>query len=125
MTDIKKDLEKVTNLDYLLSLSKGNAEFVKEMLETFLTENPKEIESLGTAIQNKNFEAIRQATHLLQSSIPFVGLNKVIDSEIFEMERMAVDKGDIQRISLLFSRVKETCERACTELLIPEYMKQA
>lgn len=124
MTPIKNDLKKITNLDYLLGLSKGNAQFVKEMIQTFIIENPKEIESLDTAIRNKNFEAIRQGAHLLQSSIPFVGLDKIIESEVYEIESTAAGKRDIQKISQLFSKVKESCEKAREELSKPEYMKQ-
>ena len=136
------DIKKVTNLDYLLDLSKGNTQFVQEMLDTFLIENPKEIESLEKAIQSKDFEAIKQTAHLLQSSIPFVGLDKIIESEVYEIEEIAADKSVVkkieilpndrsefqkieisltdksafQKIELLFSKVKDACEKARLEL---------
>jgi HPt (histidine-containing phosphotransfer) domain-containing protein len=116
MINNKRNFKKVVNLDYLLSLSKGNTKFVKEMLDTFLEENPKEIDSLEKAIQSKNFEAIRQASHLLQSSLPFVGLDKVIEGEVYEIERLAIDKTDIQKIESLFLKVKENCANARLEL---------
>ena len=77
MTSSNRDIKKVTNLDYLEELSKGNVQFVKEMISTFLEENPKEMEALEKAIQSKDFESIRQRAHFLQSSIPFVGLDRV------------------------------------------------
>ncbi len=78
MTNINDNVKTVINLDYLLDLAKGNIKFVQEMIDTFLIENIKEIEVLEKAVHSKNFEAIKQAAHLLQSSIPFVGLDKII-----------------------------------------------
>lgn len=118
MSNATPDLARVTNLDYLLDLSKGNSQFVREMIDIFLIENPKEIETLENAIRNRNFEAIRQTAHLLQSSIPFVGLDKRIEGEVYEIEKMAADKAAIQQIERLFSKVKETCERAHLELQV-------
>jgi HPt (histidine-containing phosphotransfer) domain-containing protein len=112
------------------------------MIDTFLEENPKEIESLEKAIQSKDFEAIKQTAHLLQSSIPFVGLDKIIESEVYEIEEIAADKSVVkkieilpndksefqkieisltdksafQKIELLFSKVKDACEKARLEL---------
>ena len=51
MTD---DLNKVTNLAYLIDISKGNKSFITEMIEIFLTENPLEINSLESAIEEKD-----------------------------------------------------------------------
>lgn len=142
MKNSNVNLKKVTNLDYLIDLSKGNMQFVKEMINTFLVENPKEIESLEKAIQSKNFEDIKQTAHLLQSSIPFVGLDKIIENEVYEIEKIAADKSvlkkieilpadksdiqkieilstdkpSLQKIELLFSKVKEACENARQEL---------
>src|ERR1700752_4493122 len=119
-------LEKTINLDYLLELSKGNKPFVKEMIETFLEENPKEIASLEKAIRAQNFESIKQIAHLLLSSMPFVGLDKLIESELYEIEKIAGDRAVrektavhsedtvlIQKIEPLFARVKKVSEKAC------------
>jgi len=129
MSPIKNDIKNVINLDYLIELSKGNMIFIKEMTDTFLVENPKEIHSLEKAIRNRNFGHIKQSAHFLQSSIPFVGLDKIIENEVYEIERIAADRvtlhknesadsslSDIQQIEKLFSKIKETCEKACLEL---------
>lgn len=117
---------KVINLEYLFDLSKGNIEFVKQMLDVFLEENPKEMALLGQAIDNRNFEAIRQAAHLLQSSIPFVGLDKVIEKQVYEIEKTGAESRNymasssqqeaIKKIEFLFSEVRGACEKAWQEL---------
>ena len=112
--------KKVINLNYLIDLSKGNTVFVQEMIQTFLVENPKEIKSLEDGIQKKDFEAIRQAAHLLQSTIPFMGLDKIIEKEISEIQKIAISmqaqSSEIKKIETLFYRIKNVCEIARQEL---------
>jgi HPt (histidine-containing phosphotransfer) domain-containing protein len=134
---MKPDYTPVTNLSYLTSLSKGNSRFIREMIDTFLIENPKEIVSLMHAIRSKNFEAIKQAAHRLQSSIPFVGLDKFIESEVCEIEKIAsgqpgnlkaelpaANDQALQTIEFLSFKVKAFCEKACLELTSPGYLLQ-
>lgn len=142
MTSSKRDIKQVTNLDYLIDLAKGNTQFIKEMIDTFILEIPKELAALEKAIHEKDFEAIRQTAHLMQSTIPFVGLDKILESEVYEIEKIAgdnsmlrkieilpadksviqkieivaADKPALQKIESLFVEVKEICERACKEL---------
>lgn len=129
MIDIKHDQKKVTDLDYLQKLSKGKKDFVQEMIHTFLVENPKEIELLEKAIRSENVDDIRQTAHFLQSSIPFVGLDKIIEEEVYEIERIAgskslakrveilsTDYAALEKIETLFAKIKDVCERAWHEL---------
>jgi len=108
--------QKVSNLDYLTELSKGNKKFIADMVGIFLEENPGEIALLEESIRNKNFDSIKAYAHKLKSSIPFVGINKIIDKDIAEMEDLAVKRTDLEKIQLLFDTVKIVCEKARMEL---------
>jgi HPt (histidine-containing phosphotransfer) domain-containing protein len=128
--------QKVTNLDYLVKLSKGNEQFVKEMIRIFLEENPGEIRMLEQAIEAKDFTMINAAAHKLRSTVPFVGIDKVIADEISELEQLALDQSGnsitgekakparflptdrelLQQINILFGRIKNICTRARDEL---------
>ena len=133
----KDDAKKVTNLDYLLKLSKGNDEFVKDMIGIFLEENPAEIRSLERAIEERDFRQINAAAHKLRSTVPFVGIDKMISGDISEIEQLAlVEAGDplepdtkqekksflpndrevISKIEKLFQKIKKICFRAYDEL---------
>lgn len=115
---------KVTNLDYLIDLSKGNTEFVAEMIEIFLSEGPKEITWLEKAVNERDFEQVKSCAHKMRSSIPFIGLDKIIEAEIIEIETLATSQSDgstplstnIQKIEMLFSKVKDIYHRAVQEL---------
>ncbi|MCE3260139.1 MAG: His Kinase (phospho-acceptor) protein [Bacteroidetes bacterium] len=110
------DNQKITDLRYLIGLSKGNQQFVTDMIKIFLEENPKEIELLEKAINEKDYPGIKASAHKLKSTTPFVGINKVIGSETAEVEKLATEKGDMTRIETLFAKIKEVCARAASEL---------
>lgn len=107
---------KIVNLDYLIEISKGDSKFVNEMIKIFLTENPDEIKALEKCIEEKNFEAIKIIVSKLRSTIPFLGLDKIIEKEVTEVETLATDKVDIGKIKTLFSKIKKVCEMSCIEL---------
>jgi HPt (histidine-containing phosphotransfer) domain-containing protein len=133
---------KVTSLDYLVEISKGNTRFVKEMIKAFCEENPNEIELLETGLKEKDLEKINVAAHKLRSTAPFVGIDRHIQSDITEIERLAEsektkkieinpdENPDIQKIEIviadteillkieqIFERVKAVCEKAREELM--------
>ena len=108
--------DKTTNLDYLIGLSKGNSKFVEEMIEIFLTENPKEIRSLEESIRNEDFVLIKTSAHKMKSTIPFVGLDIIIGEDLSEIEKLSLEKRDINRIITLLKKIKEVCIKATQEL---------
>jgi HPt (histidine-containing phosphotransfer) domain-containing protein len=108
--------EKVSNLTYLTQLSKGNTEFVQEMLAIFLEENPIEIKSFEDAIKEKDFEQIQAIAHHMKSTTPFVGIDTHIREELIETEKLAKLKTDIDTISIHFTKIKRICLKALEEL---------
>jgi HPt (histidine-containing phosphotransfer) domain-containing protein len=117
MADRTDDSKKICNLNYLTELSHGNTAFVKEMIRIFLAEIPGEIQTLEKGIKENNYEDIQQAAHKLKSTIPFVGLNFIIEKELVEIEELATKRSEIEKIRLLFSQVKEMCAKASEELI--------
>jgi HPt (histidine-containing phosphotransfer) domain-containing protein len=128
--------EGITDLSYLVELSKGNTQFVKDMVKIFLDENPGEIGMLEKGIREKDFNLINASAHKLRSTVPFIGIDQYIDKEITEIEKLAVNKSDsvlpreqsdpsvpvstdkatMQKIEELFVKIKEVCIQACDEL---------
>jgi len=116
MLETVDNSKKTVNLDYLTDLSKGNTKFVSEMIKIFLTENPEEMKSLEKGIEEGNFDAVKATAHKLRSTIPFVGLDKVIEKEVAEVEALATEKTNMAEIKVLFVKIKKACELACSEL---------
>ncbi len=107
---------KVSNLDYLTVLSKGNPEFVTEMIDIFLTETPAEIETLEISIEENDFEQIQSIAHHMRSTMPFVGLDKHIGTELTQTEQLAKARSGIQTIKINFAKIKAICNKAVEEL---------
>jgi HPt (histidine-containing phosphotransfer) domain-containing protein len=99
-----------------MELSDGNKTFVKEMITLFLSENPEEIKLLEKGIAEKNYKGIKSVAHKLRSTIPFIGLDKVIEKEVAEIERLASEMGDMKEIESRLSKIKSACEKAYIEL---------
>lgn len=110
------NLHKITNLEYLVGLSRGDNKFVNKMLNVFLEETPAEVDNLEQSIQQKNFEAIKAVAHKLKSTIPFVGLDSVIGKEIDQIESLAAKGKDYEIIQKDFVKVKESFNSAFSEL---------
>ncbi|HXD94444.1 MAG TPA: Hpt domain-containing protein [Bacteroidia bacterium] len=108
--------QKVTNLSYLNEISKGDANFIKEMISIFLSESPQEIQQLEKAITEVDFEKIRSTSHHMKSTIPFIGLDLLIAYELSQIEDLAIKKQNIEVISPHFIKVKAIYEQAIQEL---------
>jgi HPt (histidine-containing phosphotransfer) domain-containing protein len=135
-----KEPEHVSNLEYLVDLSKGNDQFVKDMVKIFLEENPGEIDLLGKGVKQHDFNLIRTSAHKLRSTAPFVGVDRIIEDEIAELERLAAEyssekkiefgssgngkkiqvnipeKSVLFRMRSLYDRIREVFHAACNEL---------
>ncbi len=107
---------KVTDLSYLIAISKGNKAFIDEMIDIFLSENPLEIELLESAIEEQDHQAIKAYAHKMKSTIPFVGLDKLIEKDLEEVEKLGSEKAEIEKILVLFSQIKKICLLAAKEL---------
>lgn len=109
-------LDKVTNLDYLTELAKGDASFITEMIHIFLEENPEEVKTLEQAIKENNYENIKSMSHHMKSTIPFVGIDLLIGKDLMDIEKLATEKTGIEVIKTLFTNIKMVCEKAFNEL---------
>ena len=114
--DTVDNSQKIVNLDYLTALAKGNTKFINDMIKIFVDENPDEIVALEKAIQGEDYDSIKSIIHKLRSSIPFIGLDKIIDREVAEVEELSTKRTGIEIIKAHFEKIKAMCERACYEL---------
>ena len=111
-------IKKVIDLTYLNEISKGDKNFINEMISIFLSETPEEINQLEKAIAYTDFEKIRAISHHMKSTVPFVGLDIVIGNELAEIENHAINKKEIEEININFTKVKAAFLQAYKELSI-------
>lgn len=70
---------KFINLDYLRELSDGNEEFMKDMMQTFLSKAPEYIEEFQSLNESKDWEAMLVFAHKSKSTFKMMGSNKLSD----------------------------------------------
>jgi len=104
----------VIDTDYLRSLSKGDIDFEKKMLQAFTEEIPKEIQKLKTAIDEKNYDSIKAHAHSMKSTVGYLGLSK-LDAPLNQIEQDAASQNGMEGIKSNFSLVNTTCQLALKE----------
>ena len=103
------------HLDYLHSLSGGDAEFEKQLLAQFLQQAPEELSQLETAIEDQAFVNVKQTAHSLKSTIGYVGLADDLNPYLTRIEQAATAAKQ-EECQLDFDYVKLKCRLALTEV---------
>jgi signal transduction histidine kinase/DNA-binding response OmpR family regulator len=96
------------DLKDLYELANGNTQFIAEMMEIFLEQNPKELELLRIAINNNATEQVQHIAHKMKSAVGFMGVKNTLEA-LNQLE----DMGEMNKLSnnagLLFEQVKANC----------------
>ncbi len=115
IVDQEEEQVSIIDLTYLKSLPGANDEFVKEMIDIFIEDTPKELDKIAKAIGDQDFAAIKRIAHKLKTSVSFMGLNQIVPL-LKEMEAKGIAEQEMNDIINLFSTVEKTCNNAIKEL---------
>lgn len=111
-----KYLRKAINLNYLTTLSGGNTQLIADMIKLFITEITKEMQLIEKGIVENDFTLIKSCIHSIKGIVYYVGLDKIVNKDLIEIERLAINHLDILEIELLFSKTKKNLKKAIHEL---------
>ncbi|HET6990014.1 MAG TPA: Hpt domain-containing protein, partial [Bacteroidia bacterium] len=106
------------DLAYLEKITKGNEQFLLSMIDIFLEQNPEDVNMLRNAVRDADFETIRLISHKIKTSVVFIGLDKHIQSQLAEMEKLGTEAQQLGEIKKLFAEVDHVCGKADQELKI-------
>lgn len=84
------------DLTYLNQLSGGDKVFEKQILEQFLVQVPEELHLLSNAIEEKDYEVVKQTAHSLKSTVGYAGLSDELYPHLDRIEKAAINKEEIQ-----------------------------
>lgn len=101
--------------EQLKALSRGNDNFMTEIVNIFLTQNPLELNQIEQAIEKEDYETIRSISHKMKTSVGFVGLKSILN-ELANLELAAEQKIDLEKIKRQFKQLKMNCSSATNEL---------
>jgi HPt (histidine-containing phosphotransfer) domain-containing protein len=118
-TLIPETADKVCNLDYLVSVSRGNKKIIENITAVFFKETKKEMVMLTAAIEKNNFTLISTISHKIKSAFSILGISS-LEAVFTEMEYLSSNTSAIGKIEQLNHRVNIVFNQARAEMKAPE-----
>lgn len=103
------------NLENLQNLSRHNESFVKEILEVYLTNTPKDLEQMGVAVDQQDWQKVRYFAHKLKSSSFTIGFEDG-HRQFQHIEHLIKNEEDVSVVPGLFNQSVEMCD-ACIKAI--------
>ncbi len=107
--------QKCINLNYLREISENNESFFKDFINLFLKNAPVSISEMEAALQQNDWEKLRQSAHKIKPSLSYLGM-KEIHLAAVSIEENAKKQINLTEIPALLSKIKTTCKKAFAEL---------
>ncbi len=107
--------EKVCNMDYLNSITRGDVKSRGIIVDAFFSEIRKELSTLDMAIEKTNYAIINNESHKIKSAFAILGV-KVLEPVIKEMEQLSSISSSIEKIKQLKQRINIVFHMARAEL---------
>lgn len=105
--------EKHYDSELIRQMSRGNPQFVRQMLLVFVEDAPQSLEKIRQGIENRDYEAIRKQAHSLKSSIDLLHINRS-KTIVRQIEELSHDRRSIEEIKTLYlsmeSNINEVIE---------------
>ncbi|EAS20014.1 Hpt domain-containing protein [Nonlabens mediterrranea] len=101
------------DLQKLIELSDNDADFIKDMVDMFITEIPKDLEHLAVAVIDNDRARVHEYAHKMKPSIDMFGLECLSDILIIEAWGKSQDEMDINEH---FMRVNQELDMALIQL---------
>lgn len=108
-------VQKCINLNYLREISENNDSFFKDFINLFLKNAPVSVTEMEAALQQKDWERLRQAAHKIKPSLSYLGM-KEIHLAAISIEENAKKQINLTEIPALLNKIKVTCNKAYSEL---------
>lgn len=122
LTSDKMNGKKYTDLTYLKKLSKGDNDFVKQMISIFINQTPTAIQKMESDLSNKDWTSLRAVAHKMKPSFSFVGVES-LQEKIETIETNAAAGTNENLIADLIAQVKEVSLKAVDELKTEQEIK--
>lgn len=103
------------DMAYLMDLSGGNTQLIKEILQLFVKQTPPDMEVLSTYIQQEEWEKVYKQAHHIKPTLAYVGANGMRE-ELQEIESLAKNRQDVDSIAGKFNALLPRLEALYGEL---------
>lgn len=97
------------NLDNLKNISRHNSAFIREILEVYLTNTPQDLEKMGQAVDQEDWQIVRYFAHKLKSSSFTIGFDNG-HRQFQEIEHIIKNDQDKEEVPALFNEAVVSCD---------------
>lgn len=108
------------DLTYLKEVSKGNDDFMLDMINIFLSKTPETLQIIEDAIAVSNWEQVGFYAHKLKATYAYMGMLD-LKEELIKIEKSAKNLDGTDLIPSIFAYLKTATKPALLDIL--EYKK--
>lgn len=110
----------MSDLSYLIDMMNGKKSLIKGVIDDFLSQIPRELQNINSAIEKTDFTLIKKISHSMKSSVSIMGISQAA-SILKEMEDLSVKELNLEKIKDLKDKLNLICLQAIEELEIEKY----
>ena len=110
------EIERCTDLSYLIHRTKANPTLMMEMISLYLEQTPHLIEAMKKGFLEKNWNSLYVAIHKMIPSFSIVGINSEFEIMAKKIQEYASNQIDTEDIQEMVFKLEVICMQACVEL---------
>lgn len=103
------------SLDYLNSISGGDNDFVKDMVQTFVSNIPGELLKFRQLVEKKEWNLVGAESHRFASNLVFLELNNLRNIAV-KIENLVTSQKQTEQIPDLLIHLEKGCNQIIQEL---------
>jgi HPt (histidine-containing phosphotransfer) domain-containing protein len=98
---------------YVLDISKGKPEVIREMMSLFISQSGKEMEEIRTALQSNTYEEAAARVHSMKSTVNYMGFGGLFNEVLNKFELEARSKNpDASKLEECLEELEARREKA-------------
>jgi HPt (histidine-containing phosphotransfer) domain-containing protein len=105
----------VTDLSYLNTMSGGNSEIIKEMIQIFNEQSLEYIRDMQAYLDAKNYLLLGKLAHKAKSSVAIMGMNDLA-TDLKTLEINTKDEKDVESYPVFVKKFIDQTKLAIAEL---------
>jgi signal transduction histidine kinase/DNA-binding response OmpR family regulator len=112
---IKIETNKVTDLTFLDSFTKGDFQKQKKYIQLYLDNAPKSLQQARQAFEKKDYETVKINVHSLKSQLNYMGV-KEQSSGVQATEKACIDANLLGKLPKMLDNLEQVCQQSFAEL---------
>lgn len=107
--------EKLYDLTMVESISGGDQDFIKKMVQLFVDTMPQNLKDLQQSLKEENWEMVGKHAHKMKSTIDSMGITSLKD-DIRTVEAGGKTKTNLEQVPVLIEKVATTLAQCITQI---------